>query len=97
MWNLFAACKAGCSFKGRRLESQKQCGEKEGRCVMTRYFKTDDGRMICSMSSGNRSKKIPGTPSDPEKWIEVEKKEFYALKRRILRGGGVNPFKKVVV
>lgn len=65
---------------------------------MTRYFKDEYGRTICSTSSGNRSKEKPGTPSSFDKWIEIEKKEFYALKRRILRSyPDAKPFKKVVV
>lgn len=65
---------------------------------MTRYFKHKDGRTICSTSSGNRSKEKPGTPCFSDEYIEIEKKEFYALKRRILGSyPDAKPFKKVVV
>lgn len=53
---------------------------------MTRYFKHKDGRTICSQSSGNRSKRIPGLPHNSFDWIEIEKIEFYRLKRKILTG-----------
>jgi len=53
---------------------------------MTRYFKHKNGREICTQSSGNRSKRIPTLPHNSFNWIEIERKEFYSLKRKILAG-----------
>lgn len=51
--------------------------------MATRYFKSHDGHMVCTTSSGNRSKAIPGLPHNSFDWTEIKKEEFYKLKRRI--------------
>jgi len=53
--------------------------------MATRYFKNKDGRSIVSTSSGNRSKSIPLLPHNSFNWIEIERKEFYRLKRNIIK------------
>lgn len=55
--------------------------------MTTRYFKSKDGHMVCTMSSGNRSKRVPGLPHNPNDWIEIGRPEFYRLKRKILNSG----------
>jgi len=52
--------------------------------MATRYFKKKDKLHICSRSSGNQSKTIPGLPHNSFEWIEIERNEFYRLKRKIL-------------
>ncbi len=54
--------------------------------MATRYFKSKDGHTVVSTSSGNRSKSIPGLPHNSFNYIEIERKEFYRLKRKILMG-----------
>lgn len=51
-----------------------------------RYFKHKKLNRVCSVSSGNRSKAIPGMPHNSFEWIEIGKDEFCRLKKRILRG-----------
>ena len=53
--------------------------------MATRYFKTKDEHTIVSTSTGNRSKAIPAMPYESWKWIEIERKEFYRLKRRVMK------------
>lgn len=55
--------------------------------MATRYFKANDRIAVCTMSSGNRSKRIPGLPSQSYLWTEIDKKEFYRLKRKIVNAG----------
>lgn len=55
--------------------------------MATRYFKANDRSAVCTMSSGNRNKRIPGLPSQSYLWTEIDKKEFYRLKRKIVNAG----------
>ncbi len=55
--------------------------------MATRYFKSKDGHAVCTMSSGNRSKRIPGLPHNSFNWIEIGRNEFYGLKRKIINSG----------
>jgi hypothetical protein len=52
--------------------------------MATRYFKSKDGHSVCSTSSGNRSKAIPGLPTLSYNWIEIDVKEFRKLKNKFL-------------
>lgn len=54
--------------------------------MATRYFKHNKLNQVCSTSSGNRSKAIPGLPHNSFEWIEIGRGEFYRLKRKIIRG-----------
>lgn len=54
--------------------------------MTTRYFKHNKLNQVCSTSSGNRSKAIPGMPHNSFEWTEIEKNEFYRLKKRIISG-----------
>lgn len=51
--------------------------------MATRYFKSTDGHDVCSTSSGNRSKAIPGMPKESWRWIEIDQKEFRRLKMKL--------------
>ena len=54
--------------------------------MATRYFKKQDGHEVCTTSSGNRSKVQPGEPGYPYDWIEIDRKEFIKLRRKIVSG-----------
>lgn len=54
--------------------------------MATRYFKRNNGREVCSMSSGNRSSSQPGEPGYPHDWAEIDRKEFVRLRRKLERG-----------
>lgn len=51
--------------------------------MATRYFKRKEGREVCTMSSGNRSKVPPSGPGYPYDWVEIERKEFVRLRAKI--------------
>lgn len=54
--------------------------------MATRYFKKPNEREVCTTSSGNRSKVVPDAPGYPYDWIEIERKEFIKLRRKIVSG-----------
>ena len=54
--------------------------------MATRYFKRANEREVCTTSSGNRSSVQPGTPGYPYDWEEIERKEFFKLRRKIVSG-----------
>ncbi len=54
--------------------------------MATRYFKKENEREVCTTSSGNRSKVKPDEPGYPYDWIEIERKEFAKLRRKIVSG-----------
>ncbi len=54
--------------------------------MATRYFKRASEREVCTTSSGNRSSVQPGTPGYPYDWVEIERKEFVKLRRKIVSG-----------
>lgn len=54
--------------------------------MATRYFKKENEREVCTTSSGNRSNVQPDAPGYPYDWIEIERKEFRKLLRKIASG-----------